>query len=253
MKSRTRRLILAFVIPAGCLTLLPINHFAQAQILDISTQDYASGAKRFSAVSKKVVPRLKEEFQDRGLEWGSPIFIRAFKEERELELWIKEEDKFTLFKTYPIAGTSGLLGPKLREGDRQIPEGFYFVGPKQMNPQSDFHLSFNIGYPNAFDKAHNRTGSFIMIHGSDVSVGCLAMTDSKIEEIYTLADAAFKGGQNFFRVHLFPFRMSDESIQLRKDHRWYSFWENLQTGYKWFEEKKQPPNVIVRGTTYHFE
>ncbi len=253
MKIKGRLLLLAFLIPVGGFTLVRINTSASAQSIEISPEDYADGTKRFQAAAKKVTTGLKERFENQGIKWGSPIFLRAFKKERQLELWTKDKGKFTLFDTYHIAGTSGGPGPKLREGDGQIPEGFYFVTPDQMNPQSDFHLSFNIGYPNRFDKAHARTGSFIMIHGSDVSIGCLAMTNSKIEEIYTLADSAFKGGQKFFRVHLFPFRMSDENLASHRDHRWLPFWENLQTGYQWFEEKKLPPNVIVKDATYHFE
>ena len=230
-----------------------MDHPANARAINKSHKDYAIGSKRFAIVAKNITPSLKEKFAAKGLKWGSPIFLRGFKKERKLELWVKNKGKFTLFETYHIAGTSGGLGPKLREGDGQIPEGFYFVTPNQMNPQSDFHLSFNIGYPNSFDKAQHRTGSFIMVHGSDVSVGCLAMTDAKIEEIYTLADSAFKGGQKFFRVHLFPFRMTPENLATQSENRWFSFWKNLQEGYQWFEKKKVPPNVTIKNATYHFD
>ena len=125
--------------------------------------------------------------------------------------------------------------------------------PRQMNPQSNFHLSFNIGYPNQFDRAHARTGDFVMVHGSDVSIGCMAMTNSKVEEIYTLADAAFKRGQKFFRVHVFPFKMTAEAMRQNFDHRWFSFWQNLKTGYQMFENTKLPPNVTVKNKTYQFE
>ncbi len=230
-----------------------INNSGNAQALTMSEEDYAIGSKRFAAVSRKVTPALKASLKEKGLPWRNPIFIRAFKEEKELEVWVGKGGKFVLFRTYDIAGASGKPGPKEREGDDQVPEGFYYVKPDQMNPQSDFHLSFNIGYPNKFDAAHNRTGSFIMIHGSDVSSGCLAMTDSGIEEIYTLAAAAFEGGQRYFRVHIFPFRMSDEKIAAHADHQWHSFWKNLWDGYKRFEEKKVPPNVTVKDSRYHFE
>jgi murein L,D-transpeptidase YafK len=187
--------VIILALGAGSLSVKRISTSGNAQGLDLPVDDYASGPKRFSAVKAKVTPHLKKSFQEKGLTWGSPIFIRAFKEEKTLELWVKKGQEFTLFRTYPIAAASGKLGPKQSEGDRQVPEGFYFVKPHQMNPQSNFHLSFNIGYPNAFDKAHNRSGSFIMIHGSNVSLGCLAMTNARIEEIYTLAKAAFKSGQ----------------------------------------------------------
>lgn len=233
-------------------TLKIISNISNAQSLDISAEEYAIGSKRFAAVSSKVTPILKTEFRAQGLKWGSPIFLRGFKQEKKLELWVKDGRKFKLFRSYPIAAASGKLGPKEREGDRQVPEGFYFVTPEKMNPQSNFHLSFDIGYPNDFDTSLNRSGTFIMVHGSNVSIGCLAMTDAKIEEIYTIADAAFKGGQTFFRVHLFPFRMTDEKMSENASHRWFSFWKNLRTGYQWFEEKKTPPNVRVKDSTYRF-
>ena len=235
------------------LGLLVLNNQKATQDLKLGDEDYENGAKRFAAVKRKVTPRLKRRFEEKVLKWGSPIFIRAFKKERQLELWVKNGQSFVLFKSYFIAGTSGSPGPKLRQGDGQIPEGFYIVTPHQMNPESNFHLSFNIGYPNQFDRAHGRTGDFIMVHGSDVSIGCMAMTDKKIEEIYTLADAAFKGGQKFFRVHVFPFKITDEAMQENSRNRWFSFWENLKTGYQIFADIKLPPNVTVKEKTYQFE
>jgi murein L,D-transpeptidase YafK len=232
---------------------LKISNSSNPQGLKISDDDYAEGSKRFLAVSQKVTPALKASFKEKKLDWRAAIFVRVFKEEKELEIWVKNGRKFSLFQTYDIARASGKPGPKEREGDRQVPEGFYFVKPDQMNPQSDFHLSFNIGYPNRFDTSHNRTGSFIMIHGSDISSGCLAMTDSRIEEIYTLADAAFKGGQKLFHVHIFPFRMTDNKMEANTGHKWHSFWRNLRKGFQWFEEKEVPPNVTVKDSIYQFE
>jgi murein L,D-transpeptidase YafK len=158
-----------------------------------------------------------------GIEWGTTIFIRIFKQEKELEVWVKEGDNgsFELFRTYAVCnyGRKG-LGPKLEEGDGIAPEGFYFVTPGQLNPSSDFHLAFNIGYPNRFDRHHARTGSFIMVHGKCASGGCFAMTDDKMNEVYALADAAFNGGQPFFRVHIFPFRMDAEKMLRRRNSEW---------------------------------
>ncbi|MGJ8634347.1 MAG: L,D-transpeptidase family protein [Luteolibacter sp.] len=198
---------------------------------------------------------MEEALVAKNLKSGSAVFIRAFKEERELELFLESEEtgKFELFRTYRIAAASGVLGPKLAEGDGQVPEGFYFVRPWAMNPNSAYHLSFNIGFPNEFDRAHGRTGSFIMVHGSNVSVGCLAMTDEKIEEIYGLCEAAFKGGQPFFRIHIFPFRMTEERMERAAGGKWSGFWENLKEGYDYFEEKKVPPNVKVVEKAYVFE
>ncbi|MGJ8698245.1 MAG: L,D-transpeptidase family protein [Verrucomicrobiaceae bacterium] len=196
----------------------------------------------------------EEVLQKKKLKKGDPIFIRAFKEEKELEVWLKREgdDTYTHFRTYPIAAASGQLGPKLAEGDRQVPEGFYFVPPASMKPDSDFHRAFNIGYPNAYDRAHNRTGTFIMVHGSVYSIGCLAMTDEKIEEIYDLCHAAHQNGQEYFRIHIFPFRMTEERMAKAQNNPWYPFWQNLATGYHWFEKKKAPPNVTVKNKTYRF-
>ena len=189
-------------------------------------------------VAKRVTPRLEKDLSAKGLKFGAPVFIRIFKEERELELWVKKDVRFELFRTYPIAAMSGRLGPKLAEGDRQAPEGFYFVPRPMMNPRSLYHLSFNIGFPNSYDQANGRTGSFIMVHGDQQSIGCFAMTDRKIEEIYVLCDAALSQGQPYFRVHSFPFRMTPERMAQAKGKRWTSFWENLQEGYAWFEEKR---------------
>jgi murein L,D-transpeptidase YafK len=179
--------------------------------------------------------------------------VRIFKESRELELWVENDGRFALFRTYEICTFSGHLGPKLRTGDLQSPEGFYFVTPDRMNPASRFHLSFNLGYPNAYDRHHGRTGGFLMVHGDCVSIGCYAMTDAQIEEIYTLADAALRQGQPFFRVHIFPFRMTVRNMQRHRDSRWREFWRNLEEGYDFFERHGRPPNVEVRNGKYVFE
>ncbi|MEN8847432.1 MAG: murein L,D-transpeptidase family protein [Akkermansiaceae bacterium] len=214
----------------------------------------SSGAERRTTAAKKVTPLLKPELETKNVKMGSPVFIRAFKEERELELWMQEKDsdKFVHLRTYPIVAASGNLGPKQAEGDYQVPEGFYYVPPRMMNPNSRFHLAFNIGYPNEFDRSHGRTGSFIMVHGSNISIGCLAMTDEKIEEIYTLCNAAHRGGQKFFRVHIFPFHMTAERMTEAAENEWLPFWVNLEKGYRWFEEKKTLPNVTVVEKEYRF-
>jgi len=158
-----------------------------------------------------------------------------------------------LFKTYPIAYFSGELGPKLREDDEQAPEGFYYVSSSRMNPNSKFHLSFNIGYPNLYDHAHQRTGSAIMVHGNTLSIGCFAMTDPMIEEIYTIADHALNAKQRFFRVHVFPFRMTDANMTRHAQSPHIIFWKNLQEGYRFFERTHRPPNAIVEHNQYIFE
>jgi murein L,D-transpeptidase YafK len=229
-----------------CLFLaLAMNDF------DVSAADIPSSSRSRAAIAK-VKPMLVKECKRKGLRYGAPIFIRIFKESRELEVWIQDGKEFKLFRIYEICRHSGELGPKLKEGDRQSPEGFYAVGPKQMNLRSRFHLSFNLGFPNAYDRARGRTGSFLMVHGACASIGCYAMTDSRIEEIYALADAALRNGQPFFRAHCFPFRMTTENLARRKDSRWLPFWTNLKTGYDWFEKKKTPPDVRVNKKRYVF-
>jgi len=202
---------------------------------------------RAAAASERVRPGLEAALYQKGLRFGDPVFLRAFKKERVLEVFVQSRDdgRFQLFRSYKIAGLSGKLGPKLREGDKQVPEGFYFVPASAMNPESQFHLSFNIGYPNSFDRQHGRDGSFIMIHGGRASIGCLAMTDPGIEEIYILCDAAHRAGQRFFRVHIFPFRMTDQNLSAHKDHPWHDFWLNLREGHDGFEKHGMPPDVSV--------
>ena len=205
-----------------------------------------------AAAAQRVKPDLVKALAAKKLNWGAPVFIRIFKEEKQLELWADDGKQFRLFKTWAICKFSGALGPKLREGDGQAPEGFYFVPRARMNPRSRFHLSFNLGYPNAYDRARQRTGSALMVHGNCVSIGCYAMTDARIEEIYSLCDAALKNGQRFFRVHSFPFRMTEAKMKRHGKSKWISEWKNFKIGYDWFEKTKRPPNVTVSGEIYTF-
>ena len=182
----------------------------------------------------------------KGMKPEAPIFVRIFKEELELELWKQRDDgRYYHFKTYPICNWSGDLGPKEREGDKQAPEGFYTITHDQMNPNSGFHLAFNLGYPNAYDKAHKRTGEFLMVHGNCKSAGCYAMTDALIEEIYALAREQFIGGNQSFQVHAFPFRMTPEKLALHRKAKWFPFWATLKEGYDYFETTRQVPPVAV--------
>jgi murein L,D-transpeptidase YafK len=214
----------------------------------------AVAAVALSGCSQVVPPHLKPIpaeakalLAQKGMREDAPIMIRIFKEETELEVWkAKDDGRFHHFKTYPICAFSGGLGPKIKQGDKQSPEGFYKVSAKQMNPNSSYHLSFNLGYPNAFDKSHKRTGKFLMVHGDCKSAGCYAMTDALIEEIYALAREAFTGGQEAFDVHAFPFRMSIENMRRHVRDKNYAFWRNnLYAGYKDFEDTRLPPKIDV--------
>ncbi|MCA1779125.1 MAG: 2-dehydro-3-deoxyphosphooctonate aldolase [Xanthomonadaceae bacterium] len=171
---------------------------------------------------------LFERFVKKGMRIGDPIHIRIFKQSRELELHVGGDQGFRLYRTYPICEISGALGPKRFEGDYQAPEGFYNVEPERLHPNSDFHLAFNLGYPNAFDRARGRTGSNIMIHGGCASNGCFAMTDYYMEQIYLLAEAALRNGQPSIGVEIYPFRMSDENLASHSASRWSPFWNSLK-------------------------
>lgn len=188
---------------------------------------------------------------------GRPVFLRVFKNanrEGELEVWLEDPKtkKYEKFKTYRVAYFSGDLGPKTKQGDMQAPEGFYFISRGRMNPTSSYHLSMDMGYPNSYDRFHERTGSLLMIHGKAVSLGCFAMTDASIEQIYTLVDGAMKKGQSVVRVHSFPFRLTDKAMKDAKGSEHLEFWENLKEGYDWFEERRVPPDVTVKDGRYIF-
>jgi murein L,D-transpeptidase YafK len=182
----------------------------------------------------------------KGMQPGSPVFVRIFKEESELEIWKQRDDgRFYHFKTYPICNWSGELGPKINQGDRQAPEGFYTITPTLMNPNSKFYLSFNLGYPNAHDRSLGRTGDSVMVHGKCRSAGCYAMTDALMEEIYGLTRESLKAGQPTFQLHAFPFRMTDARMAQMKTNKWYPFWKTLKQGYDHFETYRLPPDVAT--------
>ncbi|MBI5557662.1 MAG: murein L,D-transpeptidase [Deltaproteobacteria bacterium] len=240
----TRPFFLAVaVLPAILLCLAALS--AQAELRT---------SEKSITICQKTTPSLERELADLDVGLGSPIFIRIFKKSRELEVWVQPEpaEEYRLFKTYEICTFSGGLGPKIKEGDERSPEGFYSVGDRQLNPNSQYHLSFDIGYPNAYDKLLGRTGSALMIHGDCISVGCFAMTDSRIEEIYTMAEKALRNGQHSFQVHIFPFRMTTASMKKHKKSKWLAFWKNLKEGYDFFEETHTPPKISVAESRYVF-
>jgi murein L,D-transpeptidase YafK len=184
---------------------------------------------------------------------GSPILMRIFKEEAEAEIWKQTRNgDFALLKTYPICRWSGELGPKVKEGDRQAPEGFYTITPGQMNPNSNYYLAFNTGFPNSFDRAWGRTGAHLMVHGDCSSRGCYAMTDEQMVEIYALARESFFGGQRSFQLQAYPFRMTAKNIARHRNSPHLAFWKNLKQGYDHFEVTKQEPKVDVCERRYVF-
>lgn len=185
---------------------------------------------------------------------GDPVFIRIFKEEHVLELWMRSEttNQYKLVKSYPICRWSGHLGPKYFEGDHQAPEGFYYTNADSLNPNSMYHLSFNINFPNEFDEYYGRTGSFIMVHGDCVSEGCYAMTDPLMEEIYILVDHALRRSVDEVPIHVFPFRMADERMVQERNSPNYHFWRNLKEGHDFFGRHGYPPRWIVKYGAYDF-
>lgn len=219
----------------------------------IQSQSIPTSLRSREAI-ERVRPRLQKLLAQHELQWGVPIFIRIFKQEKELELWGKGEHRYILVKTYPVSTCeSEPLGPKKCQGDGKAPEGYYFVTADRLYPWSSFHLAINIGYPNLYDRLHDRSGSYIMIHGSGASMGCFTMTDAHIEEIFALADGALRNMQTLFRIHIFPFRMTTENLDKYKDSQWLSFWQNLKEGFDFFENRGyRPPEVGVNCGRYVF-
>jgi murein L,D-transpeptidase YafK len=197
--------------------------------------------------------RLAARLDRAGVEPGLPVHLRIYKLESEIELWVQKDERFQLFATYPICMWSGRLGPKLKEGDRQAPEGFYTVDKDALNPNSRMHLSFNLGFPNVYDRGKGRTGSFLMVHGGCASIGCYAVTDGVVDEIWAFVTKALDNRQDRIPVHAFPFRMSERNMRLRSGDQWSGFWANLKKGHDLFETSGVPPKVSVCGGRYVFE
>lgn len=204
--------------------------------------------------NQPVPPKLLAAMVEKDMDLQSPILVRLFKQEAELEVWKQTRGgQFALLKTYPICRWSGDLGPKVREGDRQAPEGFYSINPSQMNPQSAYYLSFNTGYPNAFDKALGRTGSQLMVHGDCSSRGCYAMTDEQIAEIYSLGRESFFGGQKAFQLQAYPFKMNPVNMARHRNNPNMPFWKMIKEGYDHFEVTRQEPKVDFCEKKYVFD
>lgn len=216
-----------------------------------SMPDYLA---RLNMIRSQKLPQLTTQLAAADLEPGAPMYIRIFKEEGELEVWVRNNETvlYQPFKTYKICAQGPALGPKQQRGDLQSPEGFYAVTQDRLWPGSQYHLAMNIGYPNEYDQQHNRTGDKLMIHGDCKSEGCFAMTDPGIEEIYLLAEQSLLKGNDSVPVHIFPFRMTDANMKRYNDQPWMPFWENLKQGYDLFEENRFPPNVVAQGGEYLF-
>jgi murein L,D-transpeptidase YafK len=204
--------------------------------------------------TEELPAELLSLFRQKNMPKHSPILVRIFKEEAELEVWKQDTTgHFQFLKIFPICRWSGDLGPKLHEGDRQAPEGFYTITPGLMNPNSNFYLAINTGFPNSFDKANNRDGSFLMIHGNCLSIGCYAMTDEQIGEVYSLARDSLLGGRRSFQIQAYPFRLTPANLARHRTNPNFPFWKMLKIGNDHFEATHLEPKVNVCNRRYVFD
>lgn len=200
-----------------------------------------------------IPPQTVALMSEKGVDPESPTLIRAYKKESELEIWkMRADGRYVHLKTFPMCRWSGQLGPKTREGDRQVPEGFYSITPAQMNPNSNYYLSFNVGYPNQLDRALGHTGGTIMVHGACSSAGCFSMTDAQIAEIYAIARTSFAGGQRAIQMQSYPFRMTAENLAKHRLDQNMAFWKQLKEGNDHFEVTQKEPRVAFCGRRYVF-
>jgi murein L,D-transpeptidase YafK len=184
-----------------------------------------------------------------GVTIGARVMVRIFKAESELEVWVERYGSYVKFASYPVCYWSGKLGPKLREGDRQTPEGFYTITTEQLHNGGRWRRALDIGFPNAFDLVHKRSGSAILIHGGCDSIGCFAMTDAVNAELYDIVSAALRTTKHI-PVHVFPFRMTDTAVAALPEGAWTEFWGDLKQGYDAFERRHLPPRISVCGSRY---
>jgi len=234
-----RALVLSAVACAGALT--PIRCRGE------------DGNQLPAKATKDLSPELLSLFQQKHMVKHSPILLRIFKEEAELEVWKQDTSgHFQILKTYPICRWSGDLGPKLHEGDRQAPEGFYTITPELLNPNSNYYLAINTGFPNSFDKANDRDGSFLMIHGDCWSSGCYAMTDEQMDEIYSLARDSLAGRPSF-QVQAYPFRLTPANLARHRTNPNMPFWMMLKEGNDHFEATHLEPKAEVCDRRYVFD
>ncbi len=203
--------------------------------------------------SHPLSPDMLALMEKNGVNQNSPVLIRTYKKEAEFEIWkMKPDGRYVHIKTFPMCRWSGQLGPKMREGDRQVPEGFYRITPGQMNPASQYYLSFNVGYPNAYDRAQGATGGSIFVHGACSSAGCFSMTDAQIDQIYAVAREAFSGGQQAIQMQSFPFHMTPENMAKYRNDSNIAFWKQLKEGADNFEVSKQDVGIGVCSRHYVF-
>jgi len=237
----------------AALLLRPVRLVALALVGMLAAGCVSSVMDVDTKASQPIPARLVSEMREKSMTPASPIVVRIFKQESELEVWKRTSSgRYALLKTYPICRWSGQLGPKTKNGDRQAPEGFYHVNARMLNPNSQYYLSFDLGYPNRLESALGYSGSALMVHGACSSSGCYAITDDYVAELYAVAREAFRGGQNIFQVQAYPFRMTPQNMARNRDNPNFDFWMNLKEGYDAFEVTRTPPAVSYCGRRYAF-
>ena len=255
---RLLRWLVILVLGAGVLALMAVMFWLPPNDPDSFALVRERTARLAAFRLKKPLPGtplnstapLEQRLAQGGFRPGAPIFLRVYKLTFELEVWLQKSDSYALFATYPICYFSGQLGPKIRYGDWQSPEGFYQIEARHMNPFSAHHRAFNFGFPNAYDRAHGRTGSLLEVHGGCSSVGCYAITNNAIDDLYRLATAAFQVGQSSFQVQALPFRLTTEAMVAHTHHPQAFFWDELKAVADVFDETKRPPEIVVCGGHY---
>ncbi|WP_341643324.1 (R)-mandelonitrile lyase [Thauera sp. SDU_THAU2] len=234
--------------PFSLVPKLVATALAGALLAGCMAMDFAEQAPA-PKLSRKVVA----EMAGKKMKPESPVLIRIFKQESELEVWkVDASGGYALFKSYPMCRWSGKLGPKMKSGDRQAPEGFYHVSARMLNPKSQYYVSFNLGYPNRLESALGYTGEALMVHGACSSSGCYAMTDQGVGEIYAIVQKALEGGQERFQVQAYPFRMTAANMARHRGDPSMPFWRTLKEGYDAFAFTKRQPKVSVCGSRYVF-
>lgn len=242
--SKTLRDMVSRLLAVSALALLMSG--CVSAVMDVPVAD--------NKANQPLKASLISEMSRKKMTPADPILIRIFKDESELEIWKRDRTgRYALLKTFPMCRWSGKLGPKTKNGDRQAPEGFYQVSASMLNPDSQYYLSFNLGYPNKLESALGYSGEALMVHGACSSSGCFALTDAGVAEIYSVVREAIKGGQSSFQVQAFPFRMTAENMAKNRNDPNFGFWTNLKQGYDSFEVAGRPPKVSYCGRRYVFD
>lgn len=236
-------------------TMMRVAAVVATGVVLASCQDEMQSTLGGAKATRPLKPEVLALMESKGMRKEDPILVRTFKQENTLEIWKRDRTgHYAMLKSYPMCAWGGTLGPKIKEGDKQSPEGFYTVTPGRMNPHSQFHLAYDVGYPNAFDRAFGRTGAAVMVHGGCTgSAGCFVMTNDQVEEIYGLAREAFAGGQRSFQLQSYPFHMTAENLAKNRRNPNLAFWKNIKQGYDHFEVTKLEPKVDVCNRKYVFD